>query len=240
MSRSRAEAQSLIREGKVSVGGVANPKPATSVDQQTPISIDESLRRWVSRGALKLLAALEEFGIDVGGRDAIDVGASTGGFTEVLLDRGAAAVVALDVGHGQLDPNLCDDPRVVVMESTDIRSLESFDLPFKPSVVVCDVSFISLCLVAPSLAQAASRDADFVLLVKPQFESGADALNRRGVVTNPETRRRAVTEVMSCLVEAGLFPQAIRESPLKGAKGNVEYLLWLRMDRQQADVEVPT
>jgi 23S rRNA (cytidine1920-2'-O)/16S rRNA (cytidine1409-2'-O)-methyltransferase len=216
------------------------PKPASLVSADTPIELVSDEKRWVSRGAHKLLAALDAFPVDPDGKDALDVGASTGGFTEVLLAAGARSVTALDVGRAQLHESLRADPRVDSLERTNFRLIDPESLERSPfSIVVADLSFISLCAVAANLA-AVSRDrGDLILLVKPQFEAGKGEVGGGGVVRRQETRDRVVDEVCECLERAGLGARGIIRSPIEGRDGNVEYLLWLRKGEDRIALEVP-
>jgi 23S rRNA (cytidine1920-2'-O)/16S rRNA (cytidine1409-2'-O)-methyltransferase len=216
------------------------PKPASLVSADTPIELLSDEKRWVSRGAHKLLAALEAFPVDPKGKDALDVGASTGGFTEVLLAAGARSVTALDVGKAQLHESLRADPRVDSLERTNFRIIDPGSLERSPfSIVVADLSFISLCAVAANLA-AVSRDrGDLILLVKPQFEAGKGEVGGGGVVRRQATRDRVVDEVCECLEQAGLGARGIIRSPIEGRDGNVEYLLWLRKGEDRIALEVP-
>jgi len=229
----------LISESKVLVGGMPTPKPASLVSAATPISLVADERKWVSRGALKLLAAFDAFPIDPTDEVVLDVGASTGGFTEVALERGARSVTALDVGRGQLHERLRDDPRVVSLERTNFRLVDPGQLDGPYPVIVADLSFISLCAVAHKLAEVAADGADLVLLVKPQFEAGKGNVGRGGVVRDHEVRQRAVRKVIECLGEAGLGALGIIRSPIEGRDGNVEYLLWLRKGEEGIALEVP-
>jgi 23S rRNA (cytidine1920-2'-O)/16S rRNA (cytidine1409-2'-O)-methyltransferase len=215
------------------------PKPASLVSAATPISLVADERRWVSRGALKLLAAFDAFPIDPTDGVVLDVGASTGGFTEVALERGARSVTALDVGRGQLHERLRDDPRVVSLERTNFRLVDPGQLDGPYPVIVADLSFISLCAVASKLDEVAADGADLVLLVKPQFEAGKGNVGRGGVVRDHEVRQRAVRKVIQCLGEAGLGARGIIRSPIEGRDGNVEYLLWLRKGDEGIALEVP-
>ena len=215
------------------------PKPTTLVSPDTPIDLVGEPRRYVSRGAYKLIGALDAFGIDVEGRRALDAGASTGGFTQVLLERGASEVVALDVGYGQLDQRLRDDERVVVMERTNLRHVTPEDTGGRFSMVVADLSFISLCTVAPALARLADDDADLVLLIKPQFEAGKGEVGRGGIVRDDDVRRRAVEKALRCLTGEGLTPVGIVPSPITGADGNREFLAWCRPGADVVELEVP-
>jgi 23S rRNA (cytidine1920-2'-O)/16S rRNA (cytidine1409-2'-O)-methyltransferase len=209
------------------------------VGSDTPIEVISEERKWVSRGAQKLLAALDAFQIRVEGLSALDIGSSTGGFTEVLLDRGARSVVALDTGRAQLHESLRSDPRVISMEKTNFRLADATAIGGPFDLVVGDLSFISLCAVASKIAQAATAGADIVLLVKPQFEAPRDQVASGGVVTEPATRRQTVLKVIGCLDEAGVGAKGVIRSPIKGRDGNVEYLLFLRRGELGLVLEVP-
>lgn len=195
------------------------------VEDSEPVQIDRAVRRFVSRGGEKLAAALDRFGVDPGGRDCLDAGASTGGFTDCLLQRGASTVTAVDVGYGQLAWPLRNDDRVVVLERTNVRSLTPGDLPGTPSLVVADLSFISLRTVLPTLAGLLATGGELVLLVKPQFESRRDEVGKGGVVRDPAAWKRAIEGVAATCRDVGLAPRAIMASPLPGPAGNVEFLL---------------
>lgn len=221
-------------------GGVAT-KAATQVEDSDAIHVteDDGAGHYVSRGAHKLNGALDRFtGVRVQGRLCLDAGASTGGFTQVLLERGAGRVVAVDVGYGQLAWPLRTDPRVDVLERTNVRSLTTADLPFRPSLVVADLSFIPLELVLPALAEVVETDADLVLMVKPQFEVGRAAVGD-GVVRDPLLRRSAVRGVADAAIAAGLRVNDVAASPLPGPSGNVEYFLWLSTAGGRMDLEGP-
>lgn len=236
---SRAEAQRLIETRRVLVTGVPTPKPATLVTTDTPIRVAGEEPRWVSRGAHKLQAALDVFGFDVTGKRALDVGASTGGFTQVLLERGARSVVALDVGRAQLHEVLREDPRVVVVERVNFRHVDPADLGGPFPLIVADLSFISLCTVAEKLSAAIAPGGDLVVLVKPQFEAGPAEVGRGGVVRSAAVRAATVAKVVACLLAVDLAAQGLIRSPIEGADGNVEYLLWLRHGETPVSVEVP-
>jgi 23S rRNA (cytidine1920-2'-O)/16S rRNA (cytidine1409-2'-O)-methyltransferase len=225
---SRAEARTAIDGGLVTVGGRPAPKPSTLVGTDEALDVRGVARRFVSRGGEKLDAALDRFEIDVRGRDALDAGASTGGFTDVLLRRRASRVAAVDVGYGQLAWSLRSDARVTVLERTNVRDLTPTHLPFAPSIVVADLSFISLRLVLDALAAVALAEADYVLLVKPQFEAGPADVGRGGVVRDPEVWRRAIEGVADAVHASGLEPARVISSPIVGPAGNVEFLLWAR------------
>jgi 23S rRNA (cytidine1920-2'-O)/16S rRNA (cytidine1409-2'-O)-methyltransferase len=222
----------------VTVRGAQAQKPSTLVAADEPVALLTTPRRFVSRGGEKLDAALDRFGVDVRDRRCLDAGASTGGFTDCLLRRGAAAVIAVDVGYGQLAWELRNDPRVVVLERTNVRDLAADVLPFRPSVVAADLSFISLRLALPRLEAVAERDAEFVLLVKPQFEAGREDVGSGGVVRDPEVWRRVIAEVAEACRGVGLTPRAVMASPLLGPAGNAEFLLHTaRGDATGLDIE---
>ncbi len=207
------------------MGGSPAPAAARLVDADEPIRVTGVPPRFVSRGGEKLDRALEVFGVDVAGRRVLDAGASTGGFTDCVLQRGAAAVVAVDVGRGQLAWQLRNDPRVTVFERTNVRSLEPEQAGGAADVVVADLSFISLVTVASALARCSTPGAVLVLLVKPQFEAGRARVGRGGVVRDAAVHRDVLREVRDGLGAAGLFVHAVIPSPLRGADGNVEFLV---------------
>lgn len=234
MATSRTLASELIAQGRVRVNGSPADKPARQVAPQDDIVVASGERVWASRGAHKLLGALDHFGAQglrpPQGRSCLDAGASTGGFTDVLLDRDAARVVAADVGYGQLVWRLSSDDRVTVLDRTNIRHITSADLPYRPDLVVADLSFISLRTVLPALVELAAADADFVLMVKPQFEVGRERLGAGGVVRSPQLRAESVVAVCRSAEELGIGCAAVVASPLPGPQGNVEFFVWLRAD----------
>jgi 23S rRNA (cytidine1920-2'-O)/16S rRNA (cytidine1409-2'-O)-methyltransferase len=232
LARSREHAVTLIAEGRVAVAGAAATKPATGVEAGTPVVVrtDPDQPSWVSRGAHKLLGALDAFPVAVEGRRVLDAGASTGGFTEVMLGRGASEVVAVDVGYGELAWSLRTDDRVRVHERTNVRSLTPEDIGGPVDVVVADLSFISLRLVLPALIACARDDADLLPMVKPQFEVGRERLGAGGVVRDPEHRVQAVLDVARAATSLGWGTAGVVASPLPGPAGNVEFFLWLRRD----------
>ncbi|HMM96020.1 TlyA family RNA methyltransferase [Phycicoccus sp.] len=233
LARSRGEARDLVAGGHVRVGGRTAGKPSQPVGPDTPLEVDAAAPRWVGRAAHKLLAALSTWGpqgLVVEGRRCIDVGASTGGFTEVLLAHGAAHVVAVDVGHDQLVPALAADPRVEDRAGTSIRGLAAADVGGPADLVVADLSFISLTLVATELAGLLAPGGDLVVLVKPQFEVGRARLGRGGLVTSAEDRATAVEAVLGAFLGVGLHTHGVAASPIAGSTGNAEYLLWARSD----------
>jgi 23S rRNA (cytidine1920-2'-O)/16S rRNA (cytidine1409-2'-O)-methyltransferase len=241
LARSREHAVALIAEGRVAVSGRAATKPATGVDPDTPVIVrtEPDAPSWVSRGAHKLIGALDAFAVPVEGRRALDAGASTGGFTDVLLSRGAAEVVAVDVGYGELAWSLRTDERVRVHERTNVRTLTPEAIDGPADLVVADLSFISLRLVLPALTACARPDADLLPMVKPQFEVGRERLGAGGVVRDPEHRIQAVLEVGRAAESLGWGTAGVVASPLPGPAGNVEFFLRLRRDAaavQEGDV----
>jgi 23S rRNA (cytidine1920-2'-O)/16S rRNA (cytidine1409-2'-O)-methyltransferase len=225
LAPTRSAAQRLVMAGVVRAGGELIHKSSQRVTPETPLTV-VSRPRFVSRGGEKLSAALVRFGVAVSGRVAADVGASTGGFTDCLLQNGAAKVYAVDVGKGQLEWSLRQDPRVVVMESTNARTLES--LPEPVTLATVDVAFISLRLILPRVASWLAPGGDVIALVKPQFEAGRAQVGSGGVVRRPEVHRQVVQELLAVFVDLGLGPQAAMPSPLRGPKGNREFLIWGR------------
>ena len=238
MASSRAEAQDAVRAGLVTVGGTKADTPATMVSTDAPVGIAAAPKRFVSRGGEKLFAALERFGVDASGRLCLDVGASAGGFTDCLLKSGASAVAAVDVGYGQLDWSLRTDPRVTVIDRTNARDLSAGTLPFVPELVVADLSFISLRVVAPALVGIGAPDAEFVVLIKPQFEAAQPDVGKRGVVRDPAVWRRVVSEVASVFSGLGAAPLDLMASPLRGPAGNVEFLMHARTQSQATPLEI--
>lgn len=233
LAKSRTAAAKLIQAGRVTVAGSPVVKPSAAFPSSVPLHVDNS-DDWVSRAALKLVGALDTFGIDPSGRVVLDVGASTGGFTQVLLSRGARRVVALDVGHGQLDPRIALDSRVAVLEGVNARNLTADAYaaldPAAPetTLVVGDLSFISLRLVLPALAESVPSD-DFVLLVKPQFEVGRGGV-REGIVRDPALRGDALMNVLWAAWDVGLGTSGLAPSPIVGTHGNHEYLARFQRD----------
>ncbi|HWL99558.1 MAG TPA: TlyA family RNA methyltransferase [Nocardioidaceae bacterium] len=233
LARSREHAVTLIADGRVRADGRAVTKPAYRVDARSDLAIaaDPTDPGYASRAGHKLAGALEAFGpggLSVRGRRCLDVGASTGGFTDVLLRAGADQVVCLDVGRDQLVARLRADARTVVLEGRNIREVDTFDLGGPVDVAVADVSFISLLLVLPVLAEVALPEADLVVMVKPQFEVGRERLGSGGVVRDPQLRREALRRVAAAAADLGWGVRGVAPSVLPGPSGNVEYFLWLR------------
>jgi 23S rRNA (cytidine1920-2'-O)/16S rRNA (cytidine1409-2'-O)-methyltransferase len=227
LAPSRERARALILAGQVLVDGTAVSKAGAPIDEGANVTLVTPDHPYVGRGGLKLAHALDAFHIDVTGREALDIGASTGGFTDVLLQRGAVRVVALDVGHGQLDWRIRNDPRVVVIEHFNARHLTVADLPGPVDFVCIDVSFISLRQIFPVLPPLLRPDADIVALVKPQFEAGREEV-RKGVIRDAAVHARVLQEVTEAATAIGLAALGSEPSPITGQKGNVEFLLHLR------------
>ncbi len=232
LARSREQAAALVAAGRVQIAGTPASKAATAVGPGAALLVvppHPEQPDYASRGGYKLAGMLDDCaGLAVAGRRCLDAGASTGGFTDVLLRRGAASVVAVDVGYGQLDWAVRSDPRVQVLDRTNVRSLEPAQVAPAPSLLVADLSFIGLALVLPALLRCGTSDADLVVLVKPQFEVGRDHLGAGGVVRDPELRARAVAGVAQSAHRLGLGVCSVAASSLPGPAGNVEYFLWLR------------
>ena len=223
----RAKAQALVMAGRVRSAGVRLDKPGSRYPRNFPLEIEPG-RRWVSRGGEKLQPVLARFGVEVADRDALDVGASTGGFTHVLLQAGARRVVALDVGRGQLDWTLRNDPRVVALEGINARQLKPGDLPFEPILAVADVSFISLTTVLPAVVGCLAEGSQIVALIKPQFEAGRASVGRGGIVRDIAVHRRVLERTLASFEGQGWGIHGVCASPLRGADGNREYFVHIR------------
>ena len=228
LAESRARAKAAIEAGRVTVDGAPARAASQPVGEDAVVTYADA-HRWVGRGALKLDHALTLWPVPVEGRTVLDVGASTGGFTEVCLDRGAARVFAIDVGSGQMHPRVASDPRVTNLERTDARDLTPDLIPQPPQLIVCDASFIGLAKVLPAALSLAAPDADLVTLVKPQFEAeGPKGVGKKGVVKDPEAHQSAVASVSTWLEGQGWAVQETTESPISGGDGNLEFLLWAK------------
>jgi len=240
LARSREHASQLIADGRVTIRGTVAAKPATGVETDAPVVVRDLVDDpdWASRGAHKLIGALDKFPIETEGRRCLDAGASTGGFTDVLLRRGASQVVAADVGRGLLVWRLQTDDRVTVLDKTNVRALTPEQTGGPVDLVVADLSFISLRLVLPALLSCMTEDADLLPMVKPQFEVGKERLGSGGVVRDPELRADAVRSVLREAGELGLRPHGVVASPLPGPSGNVEYFVWLRRGNPLDDAAV--
>ncbi len=229
LAETREKARRLIMAGLVKVSEAVVDKPGSRVDSDSSLSVTES-PAYVSRGAEKLKHALEVFDLDVAGRVALDAGASTGGFTEILLAKGARRVIAVDVGYGQLAWKLRNDPRVYVIDRLNVRYLKPSDLPEQPDLVTADLSFISLKKVAEPLLAAASEDADFIFLIKPQFEAGKGEVGKGGIIREAAQHVSVLKDVISHLESQNYFLKGLTYSPLTGAEGNIEFLAWLKRE----------
>ena len=238
LAGSRSSAAASIRAGRVRLGddGPAVEKPGQMLPRDAELVLDAGAR-FVSRGGVKLANALDALPIEVEGRDCLDVGASTGGFTDCLLQRGAARVIALDVGYGQLDWRLRNDDRVIVRERCNARALEPGDLPYPPELITMDVSFISLAKLLEPVAEAAAGSPDLLAMVKPQFELGPDRVGKGGVVRDAEDRRDALRSVAAAARAAGLSVRGFASSGLPGPKGNRETFIWCDRSVKGTDVE---
>lgn len=239
LARSRQHAADLISAQRIRVNGQTATKTATMVERSAPIVLEEPSAGdfdYASRGGYKLAGALAAFipqGLTVAGRNCLDAGASTGGFTDVLLRHDVSRVTAVDVGYGQLAWHLQQDERVVIMDRTNVRALTAGDVVPPPSLVVADLSFISLTTVLPALIDISGESADYVLMIKPQFEVGKERLGAKGVVSSPQLRAEAVLTVARFAQESGLEVRGVEASPLPGPSGNVEYFVWLAKTLEQ-------
>ena len=225
LAPSREKAKALIMAGEVLVGGQREDKAGTLIDEKAGIEVKGSSLRYVSRGGLKLEKAMSHFDVSPAGKVCMDVGASTGGFTDCMLQNGAVKVYAVDVGYGQLDWKLRQDPRVVCLEKTNIRYLEPSRVPEPPSFVSIDVSFISLTKVLVPVCRLMEKNGDLVCLIKPQFEAGREKVGKKGVVRDPLVHEEVIRQVIAFGKEIGLAPRELEFSPVKGPEGNIEYLV---------------
>jgi 23S rRNA (cytidine1920-2'-O)/16S rRNA (cytidine1409-2'-O)-methyltransferase len=228
LAESRAKAQALILAGAVWSGDRKLDKAGTSFPEDQPLEVKGRDHPWVSRGGVKLAHALEHFAIDVTGAVALDIGASTGGFTDVLLTKGAARIYAVDVGHGQLAWKLRQDPRVIVLERVNARHLTAEQVPEPVDIVVCDASFIGLETVLPAALARAKPQARLVALIKPQFEVGASRVGKGGVVRDPALHRAVCERIAAWIAASGWTVEGIVESPIRGPEGNTEFLIHAR------------
>ena len=224
IARSRERAKEMIKSGCVTVNGRTARKPSDEVTGEDEI-VSSRQEMYVGRGALKLEKALDSFGIDVNGKACLDIGASTGGFTDLLLQRGAERVAAVDVGHGQLAEQLRNDSRVVNMEGTDIRNVTAGDIGGRADIISVDVSFISLRLVLPKVSELLAENGTAAVLIKPQFEAGKIDVGKNGIVKDRRVHLRVLTELDSFIRSMGMVPERYAYSPVKGGSGNIEYLV---------------
>ncbi|MBF0559415.1 MAG: TlyA family RNA methyltransferase [Nitrospirae bacterium] len=227
LAASRERARALIMEGKVHVGGVAAAKAGSMVSSDAPVEISGGEMPYVSRGGLKLEAAVRNFNVSVAGKIAMDVGASTGGFTDCLLQNGAEKVYCIDVGYGQLAWKLRQDPRVHLLERTNMRYLENVKIPDPIDFATIDVSFISLVKVVPKVLEFLQKGGELIALIKPQFEVGKGEVDKGGIIRDAAKREQAVNRVKESLESFGLSTVGIMESPITGQKGNIEYLIYM-------------
>ncbi len=227
-AQSRERAKITIMEGNVFVDGQRVDKPGTAVDPEKPLEVRGAQLAYVSRGGLKLEKALEVFPVDPAGKTCIDCGASTGGFTDLLLQRGAAKVYAVDVGYGQLAWKLRSDARVVNLERTNLRYVTREQIPEPLDLGVCDVSFISIRLILPAVCALLKDGADMLCLIKPQFEAGREKVGKKGVVRDAAVHREVLDGYMAHFPEAGFTPMGLDFSPIRGPEGNIEFLVWLK------------
>jgi 23S rRNA (cytidine1920-2'-O)/16S rRNA (cytidine1409-2'-O)-methyltransferase len=233
LAESRETARRLIMAGRVRVNSRPADKPDLLVTAESNITVVGADPQYASRGAYKLIAALDAFAIEVAGRQALDVGASTGGFTDVLLKRGAAHVIALDVGYGQIAERLRTDPRVTVLDRTNVRLVDPRTLPYLPDLVTIDTSFISLRIVIPAVLALVAAKAEIIALVKPQFEVGKGKVGKGGIVRDDALRRAALEEVLSFARQTGLEILGSIDSPIAGARGNREFLVAMKFARSE-------
>ena len=227
---SRQKAQTLIKKSQVTVNGSVVKKPGYNVHDTDDVNIIGEVCEFVGRGGLKLKKALEVFQINVKDKICVDIGASTGGFTDCLLQNGAKFVYAVDVGHGQLNPKLLNDNRVKNMEGVNIREIKSEDFDIKPTIAVCDVSFISLKLVLPHIKRVLCHNSQAVVLSKPQFEAGKENIKKGGIVKDKKVHMTVINSVIESALENGFSSKSLDFSPIKGGDGNIEYLLHLTLD----------
>lgn len=235
---SREKAKASIMAGLIYVDGQRVDKPGTPVDESSEITVKEDLCPYVSRGGLKLEKALELFDFTLDGAVAVDIGASTGGFTDCMLQKGAQKVFAIDVGYGQLDWKLRNDPRVVNMEKINIRYLDTDTVDKDIDFISIDVSFISLKLVFPVAAQLLSETGSLVCLVKPQFEAGRNQVGKKGIVRDPAVHEEVLQNVAGYAADNGLYCHGLTYSPVTGTKGNIEYLMFLRKIPSDIDINI--
>lgn len=230
--KSRERAKELIKAGQVLIDGKAVTKPAYETGESSEIKIIGEQLRYVGRGGLKLEKAVSEFGIDLNGRICIDIGASTGGFTDCMLQNGAAYVYAVDVGHGQLDEKLAADGRVLNMEGTNIKKLSAEDFPKRPDFISADVSFVSLKQILPKIRELLPESGEAAVLIKPQFEAGRANIGKNGIVKDRKVHERVLEDIITFCFSVGLIPEKITHSPISGSDGNIEYLAYLKVGTQ--------
>ena len=238
MFPSREKAKASVMAGLVYVDGQRVDKPGTSVDTEAEITVKEALCPYVSRGVLKLEKALELYGFSLENATAVDIGASTGGFTDCMLQKGAKKVFAIDVGYGQLDWKLRNDPRVVNMEKTNVRYLDTDTVDSDVDFISIDVSFISLKLIFPVAAKLLADDGSLVCLVKPQFEAGRSQVGKKGIVRDASVHKEVIENVIGYGKDNGLYSHGLTYSPVTGTKGNIEYLLYMKKTPAETEPDI--
>lgn len=238
MFPSREKAKASVMAGLVYVDGQRVDKPGTSVDTEAEITVKEALCPYVSRGGLKLEKALELYGFSLENATAVDIGASTGGFTDCMLQKGAKKVFAIDVGYGQLDWKLRNDPRVVNMEKTNVRYLDTDTVDSDVDFISIDVSFISLKLIFPVAAKLLADDGSLVCLVKPQFEAGRSQVGKKGIVRDVSVHKEVIENVIGYGKDNGLYSHGLTYSPVTGTKGNIEYLLYMKKTPAETEPDI--
>ncbi|MDD2372480.1 MAG: TlyA family RNA methyltransferase [Syntrophomonadaceae bacterium] len=238
MAPSREKARAIILAGEVKVNGLRVDKPGTSFNEEVDIVVENSGPRYVSRGGLKLEKAIQEFNIDFTGAVVLDVGASTGGYTDCALQHGAARVFALDVGYGQLDWKLRNDPQVVCLERINIRYFQPEQLGQQVDIITIDVSFISTTLVFPVIKDMLKSDGQIISLIKPQFEAGRNKVGKKGVVRDPEVHREVLINCIASAAKVGLFCTGITYSPITGPQGNIEFFIRLNQEQLSPELEI--
>lgn len=238
MFPSREKAKASVMAGLVYVDGQRVDKPGTSVDTEAEITVKEALCPYVSRGGLKLEKALELYGFSLENATAVDIGASTGGFTDCMLQKGAKKVFAIDVGYGQLDWKLRNDPRVVNMEKTNVRYLDTDTVDSDVDFISIDVSFISLKLIFPVAAKLLADDGSLVCLVKPQFEAGRSQVGKKGIVRDASVHKEVIKNVIGYGKDNGLYSHGLTYSPVTGTKGNIEYLLYMKKTPAETEPDI--
>lgn len=238
MFPSREKAKASVMAGLVYVDGQRVDKPGTSVDTEAEITVKEALCPYVSRGGLKLEKALELYGFSLENATAVDIGASTGGFTDCMLQKGAKKVFAIDVGYGQLDWKLRNDPRVVNMEKTNVRYLDTDTVDIDVDFISIDVSFISLKLIFPVAAKLLADDGSLVCLVKPQFEAGRSQVGKKGIVRDASVHKEVIENVIGYGKDNGLYSHGLTYSPVTGTKGNIEYLLYMKKTPAETEPDI--
>lgn len=227
-TKSREQAKDLIRSGCVFIGGCQTAKPSCDCGDNADVEIRGKMPKYVGRGGLKLEKAISEFGIDLCGRICIDIGASTGGFTDCMLKHGAVFVYAVDVGHGQLCESLANDIRVLNMEGSNIRDMPAEAFPLPVNFISADVSFVSLRLILPKISELLPTDGEAIVLIKPQFEAGRQAVGKNGIVKDTKSHIKVLTDIVAACFSEGLPVRSLTYSPITGGSGNIEYLAHLK------------